>query len=156
MSYCAETDIEAELQKDFTANTELTSTQVTSILTRVDDLIDSELSGKYITPITGTKALNRIKDIAILIGSGRIEQIYGFDARYITDEITKERVPARLGEGLKQLRRLVKGESTLIFETAADSAVLKVSNQKVSSSADDGVTHADATDFGTNFEEDKY
>ena len=156
MSYCIETDVETELQKQFTANTELTSTEITAILARVDSMIDSELSGKYITPITGTKALVRIKDIAIMISSGRIEQIYGFDARYVTDEITKQRVPYRLAEGLKQLRRLVKGESTLIFETAADSAVLKVANQKVSSSADDGVEAADATDFGTNFDKDRY
>lgn len=156
MSYCAETDIETELQKQFTASTELTSTEITALIAKVDTYIDSELSGVYVVPVTGTKALVRIKDIATTICAGRIEQIYGFDARTVVDEITKERVPARLSEGNRQLRRLVRGESTLIFDTAGDSGTLKCAAQKVSSSADDGVTHSRETDFGDNYCRDKY
>jgi hypothetical protein len=156
MSYCAETDIETELQKQFTASTELTSTEIATIIANVDVLIDSRLSGKYVTPITGTKALTRIKDIATQICSGRVEAIYGFNARYVVDEVTKERVPYRLAEGMRSLRQLVKGEATLIFETAADSAVLKCTNQKVASSYDDDIHESHYTDFGSNYRRDRY
>lgn len=156
MAYCLETDIERELQKVFTDNTELTSAEVAVVISKVDAEIDSALSGKYITPITGTKALLRVRDIATLIASGRIELIYGFDARYVADEITKMRVPYRLHEGLVQLRRLIKGETTLIFDTAGDSAVLKRSAQKIASSADYGIKRPNVADFGTNFRRDKW
>lgn len=156
MAYCAETDVERELQKQFTASTELTSTELAAILSEVDAEVNSNLSGKYITPITGTQALLRVKEIATLIASGRVELIYGFNAEYVTDETTKQRVPYRLYEGRRQLRELVKGNTTLIFDSAGDSAVLKRTSQKVASSADDGITHSRYTNFGTGYRRDKW
>lgn len=160
MAYHNEDDIERELAQNvpFSVDTTPTALQVADIIEETEAEIDSRLSKKYTVPITGTKALIYMRKIATLISSGEVEKIQGFTYEKAADPETKQTAPARLIRGKRKLSELVRGTSTLIFETTAESAVLKRSAQKVVSSFDtDGITHSEkVTDFGVKLDTDTY
>lgn len=154
MAYCAETDIEREIQMDINDNTELTSTELTAIIAETDAEIDSKLADKYVVPITGSAALVLIKRIATLLNAGKVQELYGLNKHKNIDPDTKESVSAKLIEGKRMLNDLVKGTTTIAF--AINGATLSVANQKAASAYDDGIKASNYTDFGTNFNKDKY
>ena len=154
MAYCTEANIESEIQMDFSATTELTSTELASIIAETDAEIDSKLGDKYVVPITGSTALILMRRIAVLINTGKVQELYGFKYDKEAETETKQSAPARLLRGMRMLNDLVKGITTLCYTT--NGATLRVANQKVASSYDDDVKASDYTDFGTNYDKDKW
>jgi hypothetical protein len=158
LPYCAETDIEREIAIQFTTTTELTSTEVSEIISRVEATeIDARIGAKYNLPITGTNALLVLKSIATKLCAGEIQRIYGFNYQREADSDIKERVPALLAEGRRAITDIVSGVKTLVFVSDSPAATLIRTNAKVSSLyLKKGIYASDATDFGSRKDEDKY
>jgi phage gp36-like protein len=76
MSYATQSHIEAEFKDvTFSTTTAVTPTDITRFLEEADAEIDSKLSLKYATPITGTNALIIVRLIEIWLVKSRVSEI---------------------------------------------------------------------------------
>jgi hypothetical protein len=76
MSYASVGDIQYEFKNiTFSSSTTPTSTAVSEFITQTEALVNSKLSTRYTTPITGTESLSLVKMIVVTIVSRRIKEI---------------------------------------------------------------------------------
>ena len=159
MAYHAQADVERILQMKFTNNTECAASDVADYISKTEIYVNSRLTNKYQTPITGTTALVAMNEICTLITAGKIAQAYGYGYRREADPGTKEQVPSLLAQGERRLTRLVTGEDTLVFRNdVTGSAVLVNSNgEKVTSSfQEENITGSQYSDFDIDKSRDVY
>jgi len=85
MAYSVYGDVQSEFKSTtFGASTKITSTEVTEFISQADAMIDGIVSGKYVTPVTGSESLKIVKMISINLVAGRIWNILereGTDAK---------------------------------------------------------------------------
>ena len=75
-AYCTTADIEAEIKAlSLSASSIPTTTQVTEFIDQESARIDSYLSSRYTTPISGTESLLIVKRLCIALVSWRVSDI---------------------------------------------------------------------------------
>lgn len=73
MAYCTDDEVSSEF-KDivFSATSPVTDTEVTEFVSQASAEIDSIISNRYTTPVTGTESLKVLKQICIWLVKARI------------------------------------------------------------------------------------
>jgi phage gp36-like protein len=111
MAYCTTSEIQALISTnlwDASATSPVpTVTQVEEWIAEIDAEIDSKLSGRYVTPITGTKALQLVSTISARMVAMRIWAIV------FTGATGQPGVPDDWREARKTLDALAAGTSVL-------------------------------------------
>jgi phage gp36-like protein len=108
MSYCSASDVQSMFQGITfgTTATKILSTEVAQWITEADAEIDGYLGGVYVTPITGTAALNIIKQIATKLVAHRAERRIYVNSG--SNEIDRGRKTDLRTEALKSLEAIQK------------------------------------------------
>lgn len=113
MAYCTNTDISSEFKDiTFSATTAVTDTEVDDFIDQMSSLIDSFISNRYETPVTGPISLLILKFICILLVKSRILSILSVKT---PQDKTKQDPdgPTLWDRALKMLEQLKKGQLIL-------------------------------------------
>jgi phage gp36-like protein len=121
MSYAASADVVGEF-KDLTvasSGTAISTDDMTRFLAEADAEINSRLSVKYTTPITGTESLLLMRQIAVWLVKDRIERITEVKTGRPVDA-QKGQTPTSLrSQALELLKSICEGKIKLTDATLA-------------------------------------
>lgn len=108
MAYTTEARVESEFKDvNFTATSAVTSTDVAGFIEEADAEINATLSGKYLTPITGTESLLVVRQISTWLVADRVRYILRVKTG---DEGLRQGAPESYGRLAREmLQKLVKG-----------------------------------------------
>lgn len=112
MAYSTKDQVQSEFKNvSFDANTAVTDTEVTDLITQTDAEIDARLSVRYVTPITGNVSLLLLRTISIFITAARVSKIIEVKTGE-SDRDYPRRVEER-NNALKMLQDIVDGKMLL-------------------------------------------
>ncbi len=122
MAYATASDIASEFKGIvFNATSSVTATEVTAFIEEEEAVINATVSNRYEVPVTGTEAVNILKNIVIAYVAYRVAKILNLKKDV---PIPEKFVPQVLNEGAKykeakqQLQYIQKGKIILTDATA--------------------------------------
>ena len=119
MAYSTYEDVKSEFKGvDFGSSTPVTSTEVTGFIVQADALIDSLVSKRYETPITGSISLSIIKLISIWLVADRVSKILQVKT---TKEETKTADKSLYDKAMAMLKAIIAGDLVLTDATVVSS-----------------------------------
>jgi phage gp36-like protein len=129
-AYCTTSDIEAEIKAlDLSASNAIpTTAQVTAFIDQESARIDSYLTTRYDTPITGTESLLFLKVICISLVAWRVSEIISTrKTQQLPNGMISQDVSLATAykRAIKDLEALRKGDMSLPDEDAKNSAAGK-------------------------------
>lgn len=117
MAYCTNAQVALEFKgMTFSASTAVLDTTVDAFIAEADAEINSILSQKYVTPITGAEALLVCRSISIGIVAARIKEILAVKSGK-TDVDTETRAGDSATRARALLSKIMKGDMNLTDAT---------------------------------------
>lgn len=121
MAYCTNTDVSSEFKDiTFSTTTAVKDTEIDAWILQAGSLIDSYVSSKYETPVTGTSSLLLLKMICIWLVKARILSVLSVKT---PQDKTKQDPdgPSLLKQAMDLLKLIKSGQLPLVDAIASSS-----------------------------------
>lgn len=121
MAYATASDIESMFKNiSFGASSTITSTEISSFIDESDAIIDAHVSNRYVTPVTGTVALNLLRRISKMLTAHQVKLV--LESKNISPELNQDVTGTSLeAVALKLLDKIANGKMVLTDATLVSS-----------------------------------